>query len=148
MWRPLNKAPPIAEMIPVDARPNLDSNPGTGLCFCGQSFQSLDPARSGLLLLMILSPSPATSPAIRNALICYDSASLRGQGGKPSGEIMLTTPRAILLGLGLIAVAIVAQPLTRNAFITPAHAELNFKDIKYLADTITVALSGISACRN
>jgi hypothetical protein len=33
---------------------------------------------------------------------------------------MLTTPRAVLLGLGLVARAIVLQPMARNAFITLA----------------------------
>jgi ATP-dependent Zn protease len=37
---------------------------------------------------------------------------------------MLTTPRAVLLGFTLIAVAIVLQPITLNAFIiTPVHAD-------------------------
>ena len=49
---------------------------------------------------------------------------------------MLTTPRAILLGLGLIAVAIVIQPLTRNAFITPAHAGLSGFDYSDLTGVV------------
>jgi cell division protease FtsH len=37
---------------------------------------------------------------------------------------MLTTPRAVLLGFSLIAVAIVLQPIALNAFIiTPVHAD-------------------------
>jgi hypothetical protein len=64
---------------------------------------------------------------------------------------MLTTPRAVLLGLGLIAVAIVLQPIARNAFITPAHAELSimdFQGIENSLDKIASAISGLSFSRH
>jgi hypothetical protein len=63
---------------------------------------------------------------------------------------MLTTPRAILFGLGLIAVAIVIQPMARNAFISPAHAEMSILDLVGIENElkrIAGAISGIEACR-
>jgi hypothetical protein len=63
---------------------------------------------------------------------------------------MLTTPRAILFGLGLIAVAIVIQPMARNAFISPAHAEMSILDLVGIENelkSIAGAISGIEACR-
>jgi hypothetical protein len=36
---------------------------------------------------------------------------------------MLTTPRAILLGLGFIAAAVVVQPIANSALISPARAD-------------------------
>jgi hypothetical protein len=64
---------------------------------------------------------------------------------------MLTTPRAILIGLGLIAIAIVFQPTTRNAFITTAHAEIDGRDLRAFVsgplESIARAINGIQACR-
>ena len=68
---------------------------------------------------------------------------------------MLTTPRSILLGFGLIAVAIVLQPMARNAFISPAGAisldgpDLSFieKSLESIAlSTSTIAIG--SGCKN
>jgi hypothetical protein len=68
---------------------------------------------------------------------------------------MLTTPRAILLGLGLIAVTIGFQPMARYALISPAYAQRSDSSgvevwlgrIATALQDMTQEIQGIRACR-
>ena len=65
----------------------------------------------------------------------------------------LTTPKAIIIGLSLIALVVLFQPTTTQLLVTPAHAqssELSRTDHKMFADGfyhIAKAIEGIRACR-
>ncbi len=63
---------------------------------------------------------------------------------------MLTTPKAVLIGLIAIAVAIVLQPITSGILVSEALAQLDVSDhsmFKSKLGGIANAISGIAACR-
>jgi hypothetical protein len=59
---------------------------------------------------------------------------------------MLTTPRAVLLGLVLIAAAVFFQPAMQHFVVPPAHAEWGQAELSTL-NRIALALEKMRACR-
>ena len=61
----------------------------------------------------------------------------------------LTTPKAIFFGFLLIALSITTLPYSQK-FISPAHAQLDRRDLKPMESKLTRisdAIRGIRACR-
>ena len=65
-------------------------------------------------------------------------------------EKMLTTPKAVLIGLIAIAVAIVLQPITSGILVSEALAELYPEEFHMFNKgfrSISNSINGIAACR-
>lgn len=64
----------------------------------------------------------------------------------------LTTPQAILIGLALIALAVLFQPAIGRLIVTPAYAQgLSMSDYNMFSrgfSSIASAIFGIRACRD
>ena len=65
-------------------------------------------------------------------------------------EKMLTTPKAVLIGLIAIAVAIVLQPITSGILVSEALADLDYGEkamFKKGLGSIANSIKSIAACR-